>query len=429
VSDARAPRRRRVAVACQGGGTHAAFTWGVLTEILATAQAWDEDPGGGDTVEVVALSGTSAGALCALAGWYGLTPNDADPSCGSADAAIERLDHLWTSFAARTPTETLHNQVAAAILEMRSKGFPVATGSPYALPQRLAMRALAASGARPEYLGFAPLLADLAPHFGDVDWNAVADDGPRLVVGAIEVLSGNVEAFDTDATLWEMGLRERPGPDDNRWRIRRPLTLEGVAASGTLPQVLPAQPIEGMTFPTCEPGATVTRTGHYWDGLYSQNPPVRELLDRDDPDQKPDEIWVIRINPQEFQPGSPHIGLDAIHDRENDLAGNLSLNQELDHILTMNRWIARHGTEHPPLAGRKVVDVRTIKMARETAWGLHHTTKLDRSRGHLEALREEGREVAARWLADWRRLGDGFDRYPDDARYPEPLPDLPRAAP
>lgn len=420
-------RRRRVAVACQGGGTHAAFTWGVLTEILATTRAWDADPDGGDTVEIVALSGTSAGALCALAGWYGLTPNAADPSCGSAAAAIDRLDHLWTTFAARTPAETFYNQMAATVLEARSKGFPFPTGSPYGLPQRLAMRAMAITGARPEYMGFGALLDDVAPHFGDVDWRAVADGGPRLVVGAIEVLSGNVEAFDTDATLWEMGLRERPvtgGRPANRWRTRRPLTLEGVAASGTLPEVLPAQAIGGMTFPTCEPGEMVTRTGHYWDGLFSQNPPVRELLDRDDPAEKPDEIWVVRINPQEFHVDSLEIGLDDIHDRENDLAGNLSLNQELDHVLTMNRWIERHGTEHPPLAGRKVVDIRTIKMARETAWGLHHTTKLDRSRGHLEALRDEGREIAAEWLADWRRLGDDFDRYPEDARYPEPIPDL-----
>lgn len=419
-------RRRRVAVACQGGGTHAAFTWGVLTEILATTQAWDADPDGGDTVDIAALSGTSAGALCALASWYGLTPNRADPSCGSVDAAIERLDHLWTTFAARTPSETFFNQLTATVFEARSKGFPFPTGSPYGLPQRLAMRTMAATGVRPEYLGFGPLLADLAPHFGEVDWRAVAEGGPRLVVGAIEVLSGNVEAFDTDATLEAMGLREPSvtgGRSANRWRTRRPLTLEGVAASGTLPEVLPAQAIGGMTFPTCEPGETVTRTGYYWDGLYSQNPPVRELLDRDDPDEKPDEIWVVRINPQEIRVDSLEVGLDDIHDRENDLAGNLSLNQELDNILTLNHWIERHGTAHPPLAGRKAVALRTIKMTRETAWGLRHTTKLDRGRGHLEALREEGREVTARWLSDWRRLGDDFDRYPDDARYPEPLPE------
>lgn len=424
--DARAPRRRRVALACQGGGTHAAFTWGVLTTILAAKKEWDARPDEGDTFDIVAVSGTSAGALCALATWYGMAPNTADPACGSIDAAIERLDHLWTSFAATTPAETLHNTMVGAALDMKSKGVPLPGSSPYDAAQGFAMSMLALAGARPEYLGFGALLDDLCPHFAQVDWSRVAQSGPRIVVGAIEVLSGNVEGFDSDATLQAMGLRERPvtgGRPANRWRTRRPLSLEGVAASGTLPEVLRAQAIEGMTFPTCEPGETLTRTGYYWDGLYSQNPPVRELLDQDDPDAKPDEIWVVRINPQEFHPASLDIGLDDIHDRENDLAGNLSLNQELDHILTMNRWIEQYGTEHPPLAGRKVVDVRTIKMTRDTAWGLHHTTKLDRSREHLARLREEGRAIAGSWLADWRREGDDFARYPDDARYAEPLPE------
>jgi NTE family protein len=52
--------------------------------------------------------------------------------------------------------------------------------------------------------------------------------------------------------------------------MRRPLSLEGVAASGTLPELLPAQEIGEKVFPTCDPAKTVTRTAYYWDGLYSQ---------------------------------------------------------------------------------------------------------------------------------------------------------------
>ena len=46
---------KTVAIACQGGGSHTAFTGGVLQRLLA-----DEDH------RVVALSGTSGGAVCAL---------------------------------------------------------------------------------------------------------------------------------------------------------------------------------------------------------------------------------------------------------------------------------------------------------------------------------------------------------------------------
>ena len=39
--------------------------------------------------------------------------------------------------------------------------------------------------------------------------------------------------------------------------------------------------------------------GHlHWDGIFSQNPPVSDLM-RIEAGRKPDEIWVIQINPQE----------------------------------------------------------------------------------------------------------------------------------
>jgi NTE family protein len=46
----------KVAIACQGGGTHAAFEVGVLTEILKDIQERNR-------FELTGLSGTSAGAL------------------------------------------------------------------------------------------------------------------------------------------------------------------------------------------------------------------------------------------------------------------------------------------------------------------------------------------------------------------------------
>lgn len=113
------------------------------------------------------------------------------------------------------------------------------------------------------------------------------------------------------------------------------------------------------------------------------------------------------------------VALEDIRDRENDLAGNLALNQELDTILTINRWIERHGDAHPPLGTRKIITVRTIKMRSATVWGMRYTSKFDRDPAHLATLRDEGTEIARQWLADWRRLGADFPQYPNDARYPE----------
>jgi NTE family protein len=413
---------KKIAIACQGGGTHAAFTWGVLGEILKAKQAWGAQ-GDPASFEIVAVSGTSAGALCALATFYGLAPNAADPGCGSIDKAIERLDFLWTTFAATTPAENGFNQLVGTLLEMRAQGVPFPSSDPYASYAAIGMSALSMLGARPVYLQFRALLEALCPHFDAIDWKAVADRDLRVLAGAIEILSGNFEIFDSDKTLEEMGLLSPPPKnqyEETRWRMRRAISLAGVAASGTLPEVLPAQVIPDMSFPVCGQGKSVVRNGYYWDGLYSQNPPIRDLLETPNKEHKPDEIWVIRINPQEFRPDAERLSLEDIRDRENDLAGNLSLNQELDHILTVNRWLDKYAGDTPLLTRYKPIAVRTIKMTRETAWGLRHTSKFDRSAEHLARLRQEGQEIARQWLHDWRTQGSDFAHYPDDARYPEP---------
>lgn len=416
--------KKKIAIACQGGGTHAAFTWGVLTQILETKKKWDAESGGREGFDICAISGTSAGALCALATWYGLVPNAGDPACGSIDKAVERLNFLWRTFAANTPTETSHNMFLGTALELKEKGFPFPGLQPSSVMSKMALSTLALFGARQQYLSFPALLDTVCPHFERIDWAQVAAVDLRILVGAIELYSGNFEVFDSNKTLEQMGLRpphkEADQYEVTRWRMRRSFSLEGVAASGTLPDVLPAQRIGDTVFPTCRPGQSIRRDAFYWDGLFSQNPPVRQFLDDESKERKPDEIWVVRINPQEIQPREALTTLEEIRDRENDLAGNLSLNQELEHILTVNNWIAQYGKEDSHLRERKVIEIRTIKMKRDTAWTLRLSSKFDRSHQHLTRLHDEGRAVAADWLEKWRNLGDDFDTYPNDARYTEP---------
>lgn len=68
---------RRVAIALQGGGSHGAFTWGVLDRLL-------REPG----FEIVAVSGTSAGAMNAGILADGLLRG------GAAEARMT-LEHYW----------------------------------------------------------------------------------------------------------------------------------------------------------------------------------------------------------------------------------------------------------------------------------------------------------------------------------------------
>src|SRR5262245_53770770 len=115
---------RRVAIACQGGGSHTAFTAGVLKRLLGPPELAD--------VEVVAPSGTSGGAVCALLAWSALLRGE--PRC-----AGPLLDAYWEDNSATTPLEVMVNSwlLWAGELE-NSVVFPAF--SPYDLVTSLSAR-------------------------------------------------------------------------------------------------------------------------------------------------------------------------------------------------------------------------------------------------------------------------------------------------
>jgi NTE family protein len=82
---------RRVNLALQGGGTHGAFTWGVLERLL-------ED----ERVGFDAVSGTSAGAINGAILVQGLAE-------GGRAGAIRALEKLWTDVATRLAFSPLRN--------------------------------------------------------------------------------------------------------------------------------------------------------------------------------------------------------------------------------------------------------------------------------------------------------------------------------
>jgi NTE family protein len=73
----------RVAIACQGGGSHAAFVAGILCRLLG--------PDLRDRFELMAISGTSGGAICASLAWAGLVAGGPE----SRSNAVRRLREFW----------------------------------------------------------------------------------------------------------------------------------------------------------------------------------------------------------------------------------------------------------------------------------------------------------------------------------------------
>lgn len=313
----------KVAIACQGGGSHTAFTAGVLQGLL---REWD------DEYELVGISGTSGGAFSALAAWYGLVTDD-------EERAIELLDALWDDLAADDLTDRLTNQWVVGLSRIEASGVPVPQVSPYLTP-----------GSR---LAAERIRDTLERH---IDFDEVPElcqrDPPELVVGTVNINDGVFETFTNEA-----------------------VTPDAVLASAAVPTIFEAVEINGH---------------YHWDGLFSQNPPIDDLMTVD-ADRKPDELWVIQINPQERE--SEPTSLEEIADRRNELAGNISLNQELRVIERVNDWI---DAGHLPESDFSKTRIRRITMGR----AYHCSTKVDRSPAFLQELMDLGAHRAAAFLAE-----------------------------
>jgi NTE family protein len=296
---------KRVAIACQGGGSHTAFTGGVLELLLEKLPS---------DVDVVALSGTSGGAMCAALAWDGLVRRD--PSLGA-----RKLQSFWRSMAATDYWDQVANQALIGIMGLRDL-MVLPEVSPYNLAPVGEQRLRATLEGLLDF----EELRELARNPGV----------PVLKIGAVEVLSGRFEAF---------------GGEE--------LCVECLLASAAIPELFRAVPVPGR--------------GVYWDGLFSQNPPIHQLVRH-----MIDELWLIQINSSTCArvPTETH----EILDRRNELSGNLSMEQELRFIEVINQGISRGIFKDSPF---RPIRVQRIAMDR----AMSYRSKIDRRADLLEELR------------------------------------------
>jgi NTE family protein len=318
--------KKRVAIACQGGGSHTAFTAGVLKGLLRSGTLQEH--------EVVAFSGTSGGAVCALLAWHNLLGDD-------AAGAVEDLDAFWRDNSATAPHEQImNNWILWASTLQNFVATPVV--SPYYNP-------FATLGLE-EFRGMLERRVD----FEKV---AVQPEGSYsvLLVGAVDVLSGQFKAFHS----------RRDG-----------ISAETILASAAIPTLFKSVRFAG---------------GTYWDGLFSQNPPVKELTD-----ERPDEIWVIQINPREAEHEPKTMA--EIADRRNELSGNLSLYQELGFIEKIDQMLEQGRL--PQDDKYKQIVVRVIELARSRfSRSLGTASKLNRDPRFIQDLISHGELRAEEFLA------------------------------
>lgn len=366
---------KKVAIACQGGGSHTAFTAGALIKILSSYAKIQKQGR-----RIIGFSGTSGGGLCAALAWYGFNYSNAGKGVKALEAFWEEnktRDNLPfclppftlaplcynATFMNKAVVNTMRNNDAHCL---RFEYIP-------AWVQEEAQNALK------------NILNNLAEK-GLIDFNKIkngfnADSMASLYIGAVNIEQGSFEVFKNND-----------------------VTLEALLASAAVPPLF--APIQ-------------IKINHYWDGLYSQNPPISNFLDLIGPEKeknltrdeklefmksnkalKPDEIWIIRINPKEKEISkikTPH----QKKDRQNELAGNLSLEQELASIKRMNALLDLFkdtiGEYYKPVTIKEIT-IDEIYLKNICNIELDYPSKLDRSPAFIDALIEHGKERADYFL-------------------------------
>ena len=358
--------KTKIAIACQGGGSQTAFTAGAL-KAFCDANILDE-------FEVVSISGTSGGAVCAALVWFALEKGETPP--------WERLLRFWKDNTAQSWTERIFNDSVVTTIRMANLGlFPTFQISPSS-PFLQTMTAMATVGHRETFRDFRALLES------HIDFAEVASWGPRtkrpiLMIGAANVTTGRLTKF--------ISLHQR-------------IRAEHILASCAVPNIFPAVLIDGDA---------------YWDGLFSDNPPLQELVRPTSvgPENIPEEIWLVKINPTTCERVPEQT--DQIMDRRNQLEGNISLFQQLRHLEMLNNmlldnalrseYIAQFDIKAPiriPKSFSEDADrsyhIPCVEMPDELQSMLDFESKLDRSSFNIDRLIAEGETSGKRFLQERR---------------------------
>ena len=328
----------------QGGGSHGAFTWGVLDHLLQD-----------ETLSIDGISGTSAGAL-----------NAAVMACGyarggrsGARAALAAFWHDVSSSGAcfggfQLPSTALNRLWSAPMLA------PMLAVAPGITTFNL--------DANPLYVWFNEFLRAFSPaQFNPLDLNPLRDVLRRHVQD--DALRGGPLSLFITATAVRTGQPRVFSAAD--------LSVDALLASACLPQLFRPVVIDG------EP---------YWDGGYSGNPALWPLIYNTDAL----DVVLVQINPL-VRSATPGTAME-IADRVNEITFNAGLVSEMRAISFVQKLLADGAVD-----GGQYKGLRLHRIDDEEGLApLHPSSKLNTDWPFLEALFALGQAAAKRWLAAHR---------------------------
>jgi NTE family protein len=325
-------------LALQGGGSHGAFTWGVLDALLEDGR-----------VAIEGISGTSAGAMNAVALAHGFAQSQGHGKPSAHDAARASLTDFWNGIvnmgavgeAQRVPFDMLMGSLGGEASPVGQMMASMSNMWSTAMTQSM-------SPYQNNPLDINPLKEFLEKQ---IDFEAIAAfKNLKLFVVATGVSTGKAEVFS--------GKR---------------LTAKAVMASACLPTLFKAVEIEGE---------------HYWDGGYSGNPAIHPLIyncnSRD--------IMLVQINP--IKRDKLPTAAAEIMDRMNEITFNAGLLAEMRAIDFVKRLIAQG-----KLDASHYKDVLMHRIdGGELLENYSAASKVSTNSPMIHKLRDLGREATQKWL-------------------------------
>ena len=331
-----------VNLALQGGGSHGAFTWGVLDMLLEDGRIGFEG-----------ISGTSAGAMNAVAMAHGLAQAEGQSEGDQRASARASLKDFWDGVVAMGSLQATLSQAQRVPFDLLFGGLAAMAGqqSPGQMVSDVfsGMWANALSPYQTNPLDINPLHDFLQRQF-DFD-RLAAYKGVKVFVVATKVSTGKAEIFS--------GKR---------------LTAKAVMASACLPTVFRAVEIEGE---------------HYWDGGYSGNPAIHPLVY----ECQSRDMLLVQINPLRRK-ALPTSAADIL-DRLNEITFNAALIAEMRAIDFVKRLLSEGKLD--PARYKDVLMHRIDGGAALDAYPASSKAQTDAPL--IYRLRDLGRQCATHWLS------------------------------
>lgn len=324
-------KKKKLNLALQGGGAHGAFTWGVLDRLLEERD-----------LQIVGVSGTSAGAVNGACLIYGLTQ-------GGNESARRVLFDFWRK---NSESQQFSPLQPTAIDKMASKGN---------------------ISFNPFFWAFSIISKSLSPYH----WNPLMKNPLKNLL--LDVIDFEAIQNERNYKLFLTATNIRT----SKVRIfhNAEVTADAVCASACLPHLFQAVEIDGE---------------FYWDGGYIGNPAMFPLFEQ----TQCTDLMLIQIDSIDYDKVPTQ--MSEIVDRATDISFNSSLMREMRAISFVTNIIDKGFDDDGRLIKTNIHYISTGDLMNH----YNGSSKLNCDWDWLSYLMENGRGKADAWIREnYNKIG------------------------